>query len=85
MLPINEGRPPSLAKWLELGDSGVVIARAVTSETTCPDIAVDGKTQTMMTRAAATLPLFPVLSCEAQIPAGTAYVSIEQQSLMLFA
>ncbi len=83
MLPINEGRPPSLAKWLELGDSAVVIARAVTSETTCPDIVVDGKTQTMMTRAAATLPLFPVLSCEAQIPAGTASVSIEQQSLTL--
>jgi len=66
-------------------NSATFAPRAVTSETTCPDIAVDGKTQTMMTRAAATLPLFPVLSCEAQIPAGTAYVSIEQQSLMLFA
>jgi uncharacterized protein (TIGR03437 family) len=80
-LAIQDGRGVSLAKWIELGDSGAVIARAVTSQNTCPDIVINSKAQPMTRRAEPTLPLWPVLSCETLLPSGAASVSIEEQAL----
>jgi uncharacterized protein (TIGR03437 family) len=80
---IDNGRSDSIAKFVELGPAGAVIARAITSENTCPSIVLDGASQLMQTRAAPTLPFYPVLTCQTQIPAGTTSVSIEGQALLL--
>ncbi|MBV9744382.1 MAG: metallophosphoesterase [Acidobacteriia bacterium] len=80
---IASGAGTSIAKYLELGPGGAVVARAIASENVCPAIVIDGASQTMQTRAAPTLPFYPVLSCEAAIPKGTQSLSIEGQSLAM--
>jgi hypothetical protein len=55
--------------WLELGPGGERIARVVTADTTCPTLDVDGRTVTMQVRALPDPPMFPVLTCEATVPA----------------
>jgi len=80
---IAGGSASSVAKFLELGPNGAVIARAITSENTCPAITIDGASKAMQTRATPTLPFYPVLSCEAAIPNGTQSVAIEGQALAL--
>ena len=80
---IAAGGADTIAKFLELGPGGSVIARAITSENLCPSITVDGKSNIMQTRSAPTLPFYPVLSCEAPIPSGAKSVLIEGLSLAL--
>src|SRR3954469_17308454 len=55
--------------WLELGPDGERIARVITTDSTCPALDVDGRTVTMQVRALPDPPLFPVLTCEASVPA----------------
>ncbi len=69
--------------YVELGPSGTVLARAITRDTTCPAVLVDGASLPMRVRAGpATEPqrptrstpelskpsAFPVLTCEAALP-----------------
>ena len=69
--------------WTELGPSGL-LARAVTNEATCPAVRLDGHTQPMRERAQPSPPDFPVLVCEAEVPAWTHHASIGRQRLALF-
>jgi hypothetical protein len=76
---------PIQAAFVVLGDDGAAQARVITAADACPAVKVDGKTLPMSPRArAATMPLrptrsspddskpsaFPVLTCEAMLPAG---------------
>src|SRR5262245_17587038 len=76
-------RPELPIVFTELGPTGL-IARAITSETMCPDVMLDGKVKPMLERAQPALPDFPVLVCEAAVPSRTRHVSIEGQRLPLF-
>ena len=101
------GTPPSRVEapieavssaWVELGPDGVVIARAITSATVCPAIAIDGTAASMQVRvSAATIvqrptvsvpadskpSAFPVTVCERRLPAGAAKASIGARVLPL--
>jgi hypothetical protein len=76
-------RPEPPIVFTELGPTGL-IARAITSDATCPDIVLDGKAQSMITRGEPAPPAFPVLVCEAAVPARTRHASIAGQHLPLF-
>lgn len=79
-LPLHTAAP---VVWTELGPSGL-IARAITNEATCPEVRLDGHAQPMQERALAAPPDFPVLVCEAAVPAATRFASIGRQRLPLF-
>jgi len=81
-----------------LSAEGAPMARAITSAATCPTIELDGVARAMTVRALpATMPLrptvsppsaskpsaFPVLTCEAAIPAGVARAAIDGRALPL--
>ncbi|MEP7329069.1 MAG: metallophosphoesterase [Betaproteobacteria bacterium] len=85
-------------KFVVLGPEGVPVARAITAALRCPDIVLDGVVRAMTVRMpAATIPLrptrsapaqskpsaFPVLTCEAVIPAGTQRATIAGDALPL--
>jgi hypothetical protein len=89
---------PPLAAYVVLGPEGVAVARVLTDAPACPALQVDGRPQAMALRAApATMPLrstnskpadskpsaFPVLACEATLPAGAASASVAGQPLPL--
>jgi len=78
--------PAILSAYVVLGEGGAPAARVLTDAAACPAIAIDGRTQAMHVRAApatiaqrptASAPedskpsAFPVLTCEAALPAGT--------------
>ncbi len=69
--------------WTELGPSGL-IARAITTEMTCPIVRFDGRARRMQVRATPTPPEYPVLVCEADVPASTHFASIGGRWLPLF-
>jgi hypothetical protein len=84
--------------YVVLSGEGVPIARAITFAATCPAIDLDGESRAMTVRApSGTMPLratvsppsaskpssFPVLTCEATIPAGVARASIDGHALPL--
>jgi hypothetical protein len=69
--------------WVALGPSGAVIARVITTDLTCPQIALDSTTQAMEVRAQPSPPDYPVLVCEATIPTGVASASVAGQTLPL--
>ncbi len=79
------------AAFIVLGESGQAVARVITTGASCPDLLVDGQTSPMSVRSPAeTLPLrptlstpentkpsvFPVLTCDAVLPAGSRKASI---------
>ena len=68
--------------YTEIGPSGL-IARAITTDTSCPDLRIDGRKKPMQVRAAPSPPDFPVLVCEASIPSHTGSASIGRQRLPL--
>jgi hypothetical protein len=83
--PDGEARGPSdrsLIVWTELGPAGT-IARAITTDTTCPDVRLDGGVQPMHARATPAPPEFPVLVCEVGIPASARTASIDGRALPL--
>jgi uncharacterized protein (TIGR03437 family) len=73
----------SLSRWVQFNAAGAAVARAITSLSTCPQLVLDGRSQQMQIRAPASPPLYPVLSCEAVIPASTKAASIDGKSLPL--
>lgn len=89
--------PPSeLAAYVVMGEQGVAMARVVTAAADCPALTVDGKPLTMAVRAlpatiaqrpTASTPeeskpsAFPLLTCEAALPAGVASASVLGQAL----
>lgn len=96
-------QPPTLvttplAAFVVLGDGGIPWARAITAESSCPVITLDGKPITMQMRVpAGTLPArrtasaaadskpsaFPVLTCELRVPPGTRIATIGERELRL--
>jgi hypothetical protein len=75
--------PAAPIVWTELGPSGL-IARAITTEATCPVLRLDAFPRRMQERAAPSPPDFPILVCEAAVPAWTHVASIGLQRLPLF-
>ena len=71
-----------LASWVELGPEGAVIARAVTTDASCPSIMLDTTSQPMQVRAEPSTD-YPVLVCETTIPSGTTSAAIDSQLLPL--
>jgi hypothetical protein len=85
--------------YVVMGPNGQAVARAITTAATCPAIAIDGGGPVQMTlrAAAATIPprptayepantapaAFPVTTCDATLPAGTARATIGERSLPL--
>lgn len=78
--------PDVLSTWVVLGEDGAATARVITAATACPTLDIDGRPVPMAVRAApatiaqrptASSPAdskpsaFPVLACEAPLPAGT--------------
>lgn len=87
-----------ISAYVVLGENGMAIARAVTTDAQCPMISIDGSKVRMDLRAApATEPLrptrsapadskpsdFPVRTCELAIPPGTSHAKIGEFSLPL--
>ncbi len=69
--------------WVELGPAGAIIARAITTDPTCPQITLGPTIQPMEVRAQPSPPDYPVLVCETTIPAGVASASVAGQALPL--
>ena len=78
-----QGSPSIIATWTQMGASGNVLARAIVSGSSCPNITLNGQTQPMGVRAQPDPPTFPVMSCETAIPGGTSSASIQGQQLAL--
>lgn len=86
------GEPVKLqAAWLQYGEQGQLSLRAITTAATCPGYKQDGQVLTMQLRAPAETvaqrktvssaelskaSAFPVLTCEASLPAQTQHVSL---------
>ena len=90
--------PPALSSFVVMGADGAGVARVLTAGAACPPIRLDGRSVRMSVRApAATIAqrptvspaeeskpsAFPLLACEARIPAGTAQASVDGQPLPL--
>jgi Calcineurin-like phosphoesterase len=69
--------------FVVLGPDRAAVARAITTAADCPAIALDSTSRRMSVRAPPAEPEFPVLVCEAQVPPGTASVSVAGQPLPL--
>ena len=83
--------------YVLMGPDGTAVARAITTASTCPAISFDGGAPVQMAvhAAAAVEPIrptayddfysqpaaFPVTTCDAAIPAGTAHVALGQRAL----
>jgi hypothetical protein len=78
-----QGSAGIIATWTQMGTSANVLARAIVSGSSCPNITLDGQTQQMGVRAQPNPPTFPVMSCETTIPSGTGSASIQGQQLAL--
>ena len=57
-------------RWIQYGPNNTVLARAITTGTACPTASVGGTPLTLNQRSVPNT-AFPVLECEAAIPAGT--------------
>lgn len=92
------GRAPELSAFVVLGEDGAAVARVLSAGAACPAIRFDGRDVAMTLRAPAQTvaqrptvskpadskpSAFPVLACEAAIPAGTAQASVAGQPLPL--
>lgn len=89
---------PDVHRFVLLGPDGVAVARVVTTDAHCPPIVLDGSARPMSVRMPPqTIPLrptrsdpalskpsaFPVLTCEATLPAGTTSAEIGGKALPL--
>jgi len=79
---IDSTPAPLLAKWVQLSPNGA-IARAITSQPTCPSVSIDGQVQTMQVRSQPSLPFYPVTSCEIALPAATTFATLDEEALPL--
>jgi hypothetical protein len=88
----------TLYTFVVLGADGAPMARAITSATECPEIELDGIARAMSVRARPSIEqqrptispptgskpsAFPVLVCEAAVPAGVAHASVAGRILPL--
>lgn len=95
-LPPAATPQPDLTAYVIMGEQGVAMARVVTAAASCPVLAVDGKPLAMAVRAlpatiaqrpTASTPeeskpsAFPLLTCEAALPAGASSASVQGQAL----
>ncbi len=91
-------RAPELASYVVVGVDGGAVARVLSAGAACPAIRIDGvdaamtvrsPAQTVAQRPTVSAPAdskpsaFPVLTCEAALPAGTAQASVAGQALPL--
>jgi hypothetical protein len=89
---------PPLSTFVVLGEDGAAVARAMTAGAACPALRLDRREVVMTVRAAAQTvaqrgtvspprdskpSAFPVLTCEAHIPPGTAQASVSGHALAL--
>ncbi|HEX7127088.1 MAG TPA: metallophosphoesterase [Thermodesulfobacteriota bacterium] len=81
--PPRHAGATELAAWVELGPSGVALARVITARAACPAVALESGSLPMRVRAGPSEPAFPVLVCEAPIPPGTRSASVGGQRLPL--
>lgn len=72
----------ALFAWIQLGPGGSVLARAITAQSACPGIRVDGSDATMMRRARFSNQ-FPVTVCEAALPAAATSVTVLDKNLTM--
>jgi hypothetical protein len=79
----DAGGLPVRYTYVVLGPEGVAVARAILDGATCPTVAIDGRTEPMRLRAAATPPDYPVAVCEAALPSGVRSAVIAGESLPL--
>ena len=79
---VSAERAESYAKFLVLGPGGTV-ARFISTQTTCPVIYADSQPLRMRVRAAATLPFYPVTSCELLLPDGIQSLLMDSQTMRL--
>lgn len=68
--------------WIEMGPAGFIVARVVTTQSSCPSIALGAQPMSMQVRALPS-PDFPIRICETMIPTGTKAATIEGQPLAL--
>jgi hypothetical protein len=88
--------PPPLSAYVVLGEQGAAVARVLTAASSCPLLTVDGQEQAMRLRAPAETvaqratssapadakpSAFPLLTCEATLPAGARSASVAGQAL----
>jgi Calcineurin-like phosphoesterase len=76
-------RSAAEAAWVELGPSGVVLARAITKADACPKLTVDRAAARMEERAAPSPPDYPVRSCETALPPDAKRVALAGRRLPL--
>lgn len=86
-------RAPELFSYVVLGEQGAAVARVLTEGHACPAIVIDGRAFAMQVRAgpATAAPrspgarpaAFPVLACEAPLPAGAASATVAGAALAL--
>jgi hypothetical protein len=96
--PLQPARGATFYAYTLLGEEGAIVARVITSAPGCPAIEIDGVARAMQVRApSGTVPLrtttsapelskpsaFPVLTCEAAIPAGAARAAVGGHALPL--
>ncbi|WP_373989308.1 metallophosphoesterase [Duganella sp. BuS-21] len=94
----NTAPPPDFTSYVVMGEYGAAVARVLIDAAACPEIVLDQRPQPMTLRApAATIALrttpfapadskpaeFPLLSCEATLPAGTASARVFGRALPL--
>jgi Calcineurin-like phosphoesterase len=82
-VPRRLSRSALEAAWVELGPSGVVLARAITKADACPELTVDRAAARMEERAAPSLPDYPVRSCQMALPPDAKRVALAGQRLPL--
>ncbi|WP_343728243.1 metallophosphoesterase [Duganella sp.] len=90
--------PPDFTSYVVIGEYGAAVARVLIDAPTCPDIVLNQRSQPMTLRAPAqTIPLrttpsvpadskaadFPLLTCEAILPAGTSSARVLGRALPL--
>lgn len=71
-----------ISQWIELGPQNIIIARALSTQATCPIIKLDNYQQRMQIHKTATAD-FPFTVCQSIIPAHTKKASIAGQTLSL--
>ena len=94
----NPSPPPDFTSYVVLGEAGAAVARVLIDAPACPAIELNRRSQPMTLRAPAeTIPLrstpsapadskpaeFPLLTCEAALPAGTTSASVLGRTLPL--
>ena len=68
--------------WLALGPGGQQVVRLVTDQHRCPDVQVEGRDVALAVRARPSPPDFPVLMCEARLPADARDAVVGTQRLL---